>query len=244
MDTPNGPKHTFIIPIKEIGDNGVPMFSGETYSLIMPMHEANKLEGIYEIVCFGWKDDMSLIRLVGFGQNRHCDASERELIAAGDEIATGSAGATQVPPTPSRGRGIARRTEYNSYIARKRIKSPDPIRGRTVIAYWLAETGYSAVRREAIRLSAFAASGADLERVYSQGRANFDYFMGAHLPCLTVRCEAPLTETRTWHTQLWAIGSCQIAFVRKSTGNSSSGSDLSRKVRSLEAGLCPRAQLL
>ena len=55
MDTPDETKRTFIVPIKEIGDNGVPMFSGKTYSLTMPMHEANKLEGIYEIICFGYK---------------------------------------------------------------------------------------------------------------------------------------------------------------------------------------------
>ena len=49
---------------------------------------------------------------------------------------------------------------------------------------------------------------------------------------------------KIFECKLWAIASCQIAVVLKSTGNSSSGSDLSRKLRSLEAGLCPGAQLL
>jgi hypothetical protein len=50
---------------------------------------------------------------------------------------------------------------------------------RTVIEYWDVEKGYPLVRAEAMKIAAFAGSGADLERVFSTGRATFDDFMGA-----------------------------------------------------------------
>jgi hypothetical protein len=60
-----------------------------------------------------------------------------------------------------------------------RVKSSRVTVDRTVIEYWDLEQGYPLVRTEAMKLAAFAGSGADMERVFSTGRATFDYYMGA-----------------------------------------------------------------
>jgi hypothetical protein len=70
--------------------------------------------------------------------------------------------------------------QSNGYLVWKSKKNPSMLRGRTVNLYWWQEPGYgNLVRDEALTLAAFAGSGADLERVYSEARVNFDYFMGA-----------------------------------------------------------------
>jgi hypothetical protein len=60
-----------------------------------------------------------------------------------------------------------------------RVKSSRMTADRTVIEYWDLEQGYPLVRTEAMKLAAFAGSGADVERVFSTGRATFDYYMGS-----------------------------------------------------------------
>jgi hypothetical protein len=68
----------------------------------------------------------------------------------------------------------------NQHDAWKRVKDADMVAERTVTEYWQAEGGaFPLVKAQALRLAAVAASGADIERVFSEGRANFDYFMGA-----------------------------------------------------------------
>ena len=48
----------------------------------------------------------------------------------------------------------------------------------TVTQYWEARPA-SPMQAVAMKISVFATSGADIERLFSQARAAFDYFMGS-----------------------------------------------------------------
>jgi hypothetical protein len=93
---------------------------------------------------------------------------------------TPSQGAEATPRGRGRGRGaVDVALQTNQYLAWRRVKNPGMTGGRTLNEYWLAESAFSLLRQQALSLAAFAGSGAALERVFSQARASFDYFMGA-----------------------------------------------------------------
>jgi hypothetical protein len=111
---------------------------------------------------------------------------DRMVEDAGDDL-TGYCVVTAPTPPPGaeatprgRGRGaVDVALQTNQYLAWRRVKNPGMTGGRTLNEYWLAESAFPLLRQQALSLAAFAGSGAAVERVFSQARASFSYFMGA-----------------------------------------------------------------
>jgi hypothetical protein len=96
--------------------------------------------------------------------------------------ATGSLGETQVRRGERAVAAIA--NEYDSWRqASETVQCP-----RGVVAYWIEQASFPKVRAVAMKIAAFNSSSADVERLFAETRAGFDYTQASILtPHLSTR---------------------------------------------------------